>query len=32
MTLIRAHALQKSFGRTEALRGASVDVAEGEGC
>ena len=30
MTLMRAHALHKSFGRTEALRGASVDVAEGE--
>ncbi|SDR72322.1 putative ABC transport system ATP-binding protein [Nocardioides scoriae] len=28
--LLRAHALHKSFGRTEALRGASVDVAAGE--
>lgn len=28
--LLRAHAVHKSFGRTEALRGASVEVAEGE--
>ncbi|KQT89592.1 hypothetical protein ASG49_17860 [Marmoricola sp. Leaf446] len=28
--LLRAHALHKSFGRTEALRGASVEVAAGE--
>lgn len=28
--LLRAHALHKSFGRTEALRGASVEVSEGE--
>lgn len=28
--LLRAHALHKSFGRTEALRGASMDVAAGE--
>ncbi|WP_445259188.1 ABC transporter ATP-binding protein [Nocardioides aurantiacus] len=28
--LLRAHAVHKSFGRTEALRGATLDVAEGE--
>ena len=28
--LLRAHALRKSFGRTEALRGASLEVAPGE--
>lgn len=28
--LLQAHALRKSFGRTEALRGASLEVAPGE--
>lgn len=28
--LLRAHDVRKSFGRTEALRGASLDVAPGE--